>query len=197
MTTEFALVDRGYKLLATGLVVTRVLTYAEWRHVGECLMEVVNRTNWAIGDWLVYGDGRGGYGETYAEAARITGRSFESLSQSARVSSDFPLGEPRRHQVPWSIYREALRLEPALRDEALGQAASQRWTRDQFARACLGWGPHVPTSLTTEPQRTVGHVGAPSARLSWRPLRNTDHHRRVQCPRCGHRFEPNVVKEPA
>jgi len=163
-------------------------------------MEVVNRTNWAIGDWLTYGDGRGEYGQTYVEAARITGRSFESLSQSARVSREFPI-DHRGYPVPWSIYRESLRLDPGDRDHALRAAVQQRWTRDQFAHYCIeGEAPELTSDAADVLQAEAIRRGNPEptrsarrphfSRMSWRPARKTNHHRRVTCPKCHHVFEP-------
>ena len=47
-------IDRGYKVSANALVVSRALTFDEWRSCGVALAAVANRTNWVMGDWLVY-----------------------------------------------------------------------------------------------------------------------------------------------
>lgn len=110
--------DRGYQVTPQGLAISRPLTLDEWRSCGVVLTANANRITWAIGDWLVYGAARGDYGEYYMDARTITGRSFESLSQYARVSTTFP-ADQRAIAVPWSFYREALRLPDGERQRSL------------------------------------------------------------------------------
>lgn len=176
--------DRGYRLIPTGLVVTRALTFEEWKTVGRCLMEVINRTNWAIGDWLTYGDGRGEYGQTYTEAAIITGRSFESLSQAARVSREFSM-DARSFALPWSLYREALRLCAEDRADALAEAVRRRWTRDQFTHFCIHGDSREEAADTAS-----GPILVRALPATWHPNGKRTHHRLVTCPNCQHAFEP-------
>jgi hypothetical protein len=180
-----ALIERPYHLDTHGLVIDRALTSEEWCAVGDRIAAIASGTNWAIGDWLVYAAGRGDFGEFYMEARRITGRSFESLSQYARVSQTFPLSS-RAVRVPWSFYREALRLPEPDRLRSLDLAYRNSWTRDglaEFISTRDGAAPSVAKALT---EREV------SAR---RPLANgwhqkqTSHHSLTQCPSCGFKFE--------
>lgn len=178
-----ALLDRGYKVLSQGLMISRELTLEEWRACGVALTDVANRTSWAIGDWLVYGAGRGDYGEYYQEARTITGRSFESLSQYARVSKTFPI-EQRETAVPWSFYREALRLPEKQRAQSLNLASRNQWTRDGFAEYIStrdGAQASVAKTISVTP---TSHHG-PSK--GWKPA---SHHVLIQCPSCGFTFEP-------
>jgi hypothetical protein len=176
--------DRGYKVLTQGLMISRALTFEEWRACGLALAEVANRTNWAIGDWLVYGAGRGDYGEYYVEARTITGRSFESLSQYARLSQAFPV-ERRAVGVPWSFYREALRLPEHERQYSLTLAQRNQWTRDGFAEFIStrdGATPSVAKAIS------IARVATPRAGGGWH--RAKSHHKILQCPSCGFKFEP-------
>ena len=79
----------SFMLGPTGLQVRGVPTLAEWAHVGQTLFQLGNATAWAIGDWLLYGEGRGDWGETYTQAVDLTKRSYGSLAQCARVSRGF------------------------------------------------------------------------------------------------------------
>lgn len=176
-------VDRGYRVLTEGLVFSRALTWAEWRACGAALAGIANRTTWAIGDWLVYAGGRGDYGEFYQEACAITGRSLESLSQHARVSQAFPINR-RAVAVPWSFYREALRLPEHERQRSLLIAEQNHWTRDGLA-AFISTRDGASPSLA----KTISESsGTPHPkRANWQ---KPTHHRRVQCPSCGFTFEP-------
>lgn len=184
-TDAMVIPDRGYKVLDAGLLINRELTREEWCDIGHRLTQVHTRTTWAIGDWLVYGEGRGEYGSSYVLAAEITGRRFHSLSQAARVSRAFPIAQ-RSIAVPWSFYREALALiSDSERQRCLMVAAKNRWTRDDLADYLKG--------RPTAPLETETHIDAVkrvrSERwTSWARKRN--HHAKMKCPKCGHEFEP-------
>lgn len=167
-------VEPGYKVIADGLIITRSLSLEEWQALGARLVEVANRTTWAIGDWLVYGSGRGDFGESYLHAQQITGRSYDTLSQASRVSVAFPLGA-RGYAVPWSHFREVLRLTPQDRDMALRAAEQNHWTRDALADFINSRGNGKQSKRYSPP------------RLGWE--RNPNHNV-TQCPQCGHQWEP-------
>lgn len=180
--------ERGYQVLPQGLSVSRALTLDEWRACGAVLTAHATRITWAIGDWLVYGSGRGDYGEFYVDARTITGRSFESLSQCARVSKTFPIAQ-RSVAVPWSFYREALRLPEAERERTLCLALSNQWTRDGLAAFIStrdGAQPTPARALSEAPSSTRVNNGG------WH--NHKSHHKVMQCPSCGFKFEPKRRK---
>jgi len=178
-----ALLDRPYCVVPHGLEITRALSFDEWRACGVALTTIANRTNWAIGDWLVYGAGRGDFGAYYGEAAAITGRSFESLSQYARVSQTFPIAQ-RDVPVPWSFYREALRAPVQDRVRALELAARNGWTKDGLAE-------YISTRDGAAPPRAKAIAdGSAHHRTAGGWHTHKSHHRLMQCPSCGFKFEP-------
>jgi hypothetical protein len=180
-------IDRGFEVGRYGLSISRPLTLDEWRDCGVALTHGANRMSWAIGDWLIYGAGRGDYGEYYMEARQITGRSCESLSQHARVSRAFR-AELRAVDVPWSFYREALRLPESERGRTLILAAQNHWTRDGLAAFIStrdGAEPSVSKKIS-ETRRFV-RPGAKAGATGWKP---PSHHTVMRCPSCGHEFEP-------
>lgn len=185
-------VERGYKLLAQGLVIQRALTMDEWRILGRQLIEVYNRTNWAIGDWLIYGTVQGdSYEDMYVEASRITNRSFASLTQVCRVSLAFPL-ERREAAVPWSFYRSSLRLpDAAERVRALTLAASNKWTGDDFTNYINSRGVDAVVDVQADPSpaRSEGARSAVAKRWKDWLLAPQRRKRSVICPHCGHEFE--------
>jgi hypothetical protein len=179
--------DRGYEVTASGLRIDRDLTVEEWRACGAALTTAAGRIGWAIGDWLIYGAGRGDYGEYYHDAQRITGRSFEALSQYARVSRAFAWDQ-RTIALPWSFYRETLRLSAPERDRTLRLAAQNAWTRDglaEFISTRDGAAPSVAVAISETRTRKPWH-GADGAK-GWKP---PSHHTMLECPQCGCRFEP-------
>ena len=49
-----------------GLVINQDPTFEQWQAFGRRLFEMGNAVQWATGDWLVYGEAKGDWGETYA-----------------------------------------------------------------------------------------------------------------------------------
>jgi hypothetical protein len=94
---------KGYQMTDTGIVFERLLTDEELDALGIRIARIANATGWAIGDWLVAGNGRGPGGKSYDRAGQLTGKSYETLSQYARVSAAYAHGE--RSLAPWSMYR--------------------------------------------------------------------------------------------
>lgn len=172
--------NKGYRFTATGLIFDQQLPRREWVAVGEKLAQIINGSTWALGDWVAYGAGRGDYGESYTTAGLLTGRSYDSLSQAARVSEAFP-HNARTVRVPWSHYREALRLPDDDQIPMLQAAAEGRWSRDRFSQEIE----QLLATLTSRPVRAVYQVshhaplGKPTA---------SRQNRQVRCPHCGHRW---------
>ena len=84
---------------------------------------------WATGDWLIYGEGRGDWGETYTQAIDLTKKSYASLAQYARVSREFNF-EARFKTLSWSHHHAVLTLPPGERQELLARCETEQWTRD-------------------------------------------------------------------
>ena len=83
--------------------------------------------SWALGDWLVYGEGRGDWGEKYTQAMSETGKSYESLVNFMVVSKAFEL-KRRRFNLSHSHHREIGALDPAAADLILN-ATPWPWSR--------------------------------------------------------------------
>ena len=63
----------------TGLQIHGAPSYEHWRGTGLRLATLGDAVRWAIGDWLIYGEGRGEWGETYTQAAEETHIERETL----------------------------------------------------------------------------------------------------------------------
>jgi hypothetical protein len=186
-------VDRGYRVVDRGLVFTRALLPDEWRTIGRQLARVHQRTLWALGDWLNAGrvsrplkpaPGEEDCEADYQYARQITGRSYESISQIARVSRAFPI-ERRDVPLTWSFYREALRLPDAERHHALKMAAFNHWTRDDLAdyiSAATNGATCAPQPPLEADDERVASSDRPRRR------RRARNHHLITCPKCGHRF---------
>lgn len=173
--------DCPWRITPQGLVIRRDLTDGEFRALGQRIGALTNGLQWVIGDWLVYGEAAGQFGERYELAHEVTGKSYESLSQAFRVSEAFPI-EQRVQGMSWTSHREALRLSPARRVQVLEQAHREGWNRMRLVG-------HI-TAVTSRGVEKALNAGKPlttQQRKSalWRRKRK-DY---VQCPSCGHRFQ--------
>lgn len=84
---------------STSLNVKKDLVFKEWEHIGAFLQYVEGSMQWWRGDWLNYGERK--FGEKYAQAIEVTGRSYYTLAQYAWVAEKFNPHE-RSQQLTWS-----------------------------------------------------------------------------------------------
>jgi hypothetical protein len=177
---------KGYQMTDTGIVFDRVLTDDELDALGVRIARIANATGWAIGDWLVAGNGRGPGGKSYDRAGQLTGKSYETLSQYARVSAAYAHGE--RSLAPWSMYREALRLPAGNRIEVLQLARDNHWNRSglvEYINLRLGEN----NAIERGPHSSAERVKRVASTRGWRGQNQVAPKRDVKCPSCGHRFD--------
>lgn len=129
----------GVKLHTTGLTLPPRLTFEEWTNVGAWLLHVGRAINWAIGDWLADGERR--YGETYAQAADVTGYEEPTLMTMAWVARKVTTSI-RSENLSWSHHREVASLEDAAEMRYwLNQAEEGNWSvrmlRQELHRAAV------------------------------------------------------------
>lgn len=172
----------GYQITARGLVFEqgKWISLETWLGVGRKIAQIINGSTWALGDWIAYGAGRDSYGKSYEHAITVTGRTYESLSQAARVSQAFPHHQ-RSVKVTWSHYREALRLPEVDRLEMLSEAEKEHWSRDRFSQ-------EIERLLATLGDRPVREIQQVAHRVvaSKQTGSRTSHD--MRCPNCGHRW---------
>jgi site-specific DNA-methyltransferase (adenine-specific) len=78
-----------FKLTSTGLQITGEPTYDEWAAVGETLKFLESSIQFALGDWLRYGERK--WGEKYAQVSEETGRSEGTLRNYVSVANSVDL----------------------------------------------------------------------------------------------------------
>lgn len=98
---------KGTEITPTGLRLPDDLEFDQWKYVGETLLSLNNWTPWAIGDWLNHGERI--YGETYTQAAEVTGKAIKTLYnhswRAAKVKPDVrsEILSPKHHEVVASM----------------------------------------------------------------------------------------------
>ncbi len=197
---------RGYRFGPFGITFERDLTDPEFLECGQRTASIINGSTWALGDWLVYGLGRGPKGDMYGQARKLTGRTYDSLVQLTKVAEAFPVGR-RTAKVPWSHYREALRLPEGERLAFLERDEAAHWGRDQLSQ-------QIERYLAAKRGRPVREVRGGNTSTRERrqaDRRGEDAGRRATddgpktagprtnaamcCPNCGHRWTARLQRD--
>jgi hypothetical protein len=136
----------GFKLTPTGCEIEGQPSIESY---GEALARcgrLANASQWALGDLIVYGEGRGDWGEMYSQYVDLSARSYAQVSQAARVSRTFPPGEMRQYatDLSWSHHRVLLSTDRSERVGLLRQAQENEWTVETLRQSARDL-----TSLTT------------------------------------------------
>lgn len=136
--------EKKYRITQTGLQIESPLTYDEWLECGSELIALKSAVQWAIGDWLLYGEGRDAWGEMYTQAMDETRMSYESLKQYVWVASAFQLCT-RVHNLSWSHHRVAAHIpDHDKRAEVLQLALQYEWSSRELAEYLK---PKPPTNV--------------------------------------------------
>lgn len=120
----------------TGLAIDGQPSYDEWETMGRKLRRLNKGIQWAIGDWLVYGENH--YGETYTQALEWTDYTYYGLAHLRYVASRFPI-ERRRSDVPFSHHYEVASLDPEIADKFLSIASERCWSSRDLRTAVQNW----------------------------------------------------------
>lgn len=144
--TNSSIVPAGVTFSDTGVSFDRELSFDEWEGLLSYLMRMEQSVQWWLGDMLRYGESF--FGENYAQAAVLVGRSVNTLANWVWISGQFP-PHRRRASVRWSCYRElAAMKDPDLQDQWLDAVEEGGWTREELRQAIR----HTPSS--DSPPRT-------------------------------------------
>lgn len=118
-------VAAGVFVRYTGLMIERDLPIDEWAALGDRLGILGRAIQWAIGDWLNYGQIR--YGETYSQFAELTGYTEQSLMNMKFVAGRVELSR-RRENLSFAHHTEVAGLPPSEQDYWLQCAEVEGWS---------------------------------------------------------------------
>lgn len=113
------------EMTATGWHPAGEISYEEWQRAGEFLDYMTGAVQWAIGDWLNYGERR--YGETYTQALDFTNYDIKTLKNFKWVSGVYEKSL-RRDLLSWTHHKEVAAFEPDVRNDILAKAESEGWS---------------------------------------------------------------------
>lgn len=126
--------EPGFKFTPTGLTITEGVKYDEWERYGRKLQMAERGIQWAIGDWLVYGENH--WPDKYEQAVEITGYKEGTLMNYATVARAIPPGpnSRRRELVDYSTHVEVASLPEEDQDRILAKAAGEGLSRNRVRR---------------------------------------------------------------
>ena len=135
-----ALQTRNVNTTRLGLRVTSRtrLAYDEWLAYGRSLYESYQSLQWAIGDWLNYGERE--YGEMYSQALDVfPEHAYQTFANYKYVASRVEFSR-RKEKLSWSHHAEVAPLEPDLQTEWLEAAEAAQWSKAELNQALVNAG---------------------------------------------------------
>jgi len=143
--TATAMLADGFEITPIGLTVRGQPTLEQFGSAVSALGRMANATQWALGDLLVYAEGRGDWGETYSQFLSDTDRSYHSIAKANQVCENFPPGDMRQYadEASFSHHYEVLRAPRSKRMELLSDAVDRDWS-------CAVLRDHVNSVLADE-----------------------------------------------
>lgn len=105
-------------------------TYDDWLEFGKKLFILKQAVQWAIGDWINYGESH--YGEKYAQALDVTDVSLHTLQNYAWLAKSFDTSR-RRENLSWSHHEAVSGIKDiSEQDDLLDIAEHQQLGRDEL-----------------------------------------------------------------
>lgn len=121
--------EPGFRFTRIGLDILPGIKFENWEKFGRKLQLAERGIQWAIGDWLNYGEQN--YGDMYTQAVELTGYAEQTLMNYKAVAKAFKETSRRRENVDFSTHAEVVGLPEDAADRILAQAeADPRVSRD-------------------------------------------------------------------
>lgn len=135
MTNQSTVIDlkplvSGYCQLTTnGLLLADNIPYSIWEQIGVALQQIDIAIQFAIGDWIAYGEHQ--YGEMYAQATHETGKNNGTLRNYVSVAKRVPLSR-RNDNLSFSHHVIVAPLPGGEQTRYLNEAATNDWSTRQL-----------------------------------------------------------------
>jgi len=165
--------SEGLKLLAaleasgaitnTSLTLPPHIPYSQCEALAAMFGQLHRTSAWLIGDLLNHIERV--YGETYAQAAEVTGLSKGALMNYTSVCSHIPRSR-RRATVPFSTHMEVAYLDPPEQERWLKEADTNKWTKEELRAARKKEENPTPAVEVTCSCPTCGNVHNPHNAVS-------------------------------
>lgn len=141
--------NEPFEIQPYGLEVKGSPTFEEWLKYGETLNRIRKAVQWAIGDWINYGERR--WGEKYSQAMDDTLLDIHTLRNYASIAAKFDVSR-RRDDLSWSHHSAVASLPEPAQESLLKQAVQKEWTRDEIRDEAKKWREsQTPVGSTPQP----------------------------------------------
>lgn len=120
---------KPFEIGPTGLVVNGKPTFKEWYDFGLNLREIKTAVQWAVGDWINYGEEH--YPDRYAQAQDETKYAYGTLRNYASIAARVDC-HTRVTGLSWSHHAAVAALPADQQTEVLMQAKTERLSRDDL-----------------------------------------------------------------
>lgn len=140
LTDTFILTPRGLQINGTP-------TFAEWAAYGQVLWDMRSAIQWAIADWVRYGEDH--YSERFTQALDIKRISAHTLQNYIWVATRFPVSR-RRGNLSFSHHEAVAAIPEDKQDELLTRAVNEHMSREDIREAAK---PYRPTRPAREQRR--------------------------------------------
>jgi len=137
---------------AVGLQFHPDISFDEWLSVGTTLTHLDRWVQFAIGDWILYGEKT--WGETYAQAMDETGIDYQRLADYVWVAKAVPFSV-RKEKLSWSHHKEVARFsaDPPTQRNLLDHAAALQLSAKQLRVDIRDlYGNPPPNGATPDPE---------------------------------------------
>lgn len=149
--------------LETGLVLpAEKIEFAVYEAVGKNIQLASRAVNWWIGDWILYGDHQ--YGEMYAQAVELTGRTTKTLENIVSVCR-IVKPEERRAGLSFSCHANVTSLPPNERRAMLDKAEQETLSSGEI-RGLVRESKRAATEPTEETEEGGGDQSSRERGLS-------------------------------
>jgi len=128
------LIEKHMTHMPCGIVVSDKVTFEEWMEMNAFYSGLRDHTSWFYGDFLRAGER---FGERYAQAVDMFGKSYSTLTSIVYVCSRFSDLERRHADLPFEWHAAVAALLPQQADAILNEAKRKRaiWNRDDIRDA--------------------------------------------------------------
>lgn len=120
-------------------------TFEEWRDIGVTLGSIKTAVQWAIADWIRFGESH--YGERYSQALDVTGLAYQTLLNYVSVANAYDhLPRPSRFGVAQAL-APLVRRDPSEARETIARAEAEEWTSEtarEYVRGDVEEAPRCP-----------------------------------------------------
>ena len=140
------LTNHHCRLTACGLLLCGDISFEEWERIGVALQSIAAMIQFAVGDWINYGERK--WGERYAQAIEDTEAQYQTLRNQRYVAAHVPLSR-RRDKLTYSHHAEVAALDANDQERFLIEAEIRGWSVRELR--------HAIRSNGSQPNETYSH----------------------------------------